>query len=94
MSPMFQQQLCSLRNGQSNRHQRVKPDQVLLAKLVSASDQLLRAFSEAMKPLFKRVYANRQQAQTLAHLRDTLLPRLISGQLRLPEAEATVEEVL
>ncbi|MEI6761801.1 MAG: restriction endonuclease subunit S, partial [Betaproteobacteria bacterium] len=28
----------------------------------------------------------------LATLRDTLLPRLISGQLRLPEAEQTVEE--
>ena len=27
-------------------------------------------------------------AQSLAALRDTLLPRLISGQLRLPEAEA------
>jgi len=28
------------------------------------------------------------QAQTLTTLRDTLLPRLISGQLRLPDAEA------
>jgi type I restriction enzyme S subunit len=36
--------------------------------------------------------ANDQQAQTLAALRDTLLPRLISGQLRLPEAEAMVRE--
>ena len=82
-APIFQQQLCQLVTGTSNSHQRVKPDQVLLAKLVIASDQLLRAFSDAMKPLFERVYANRQQAQTLAHLRDTLLPRLISGQLRL-----------
>ena len=31
-------------------------------------------------------------AQTLATLRDTLLPRLISGQLRLPEAEAPLED--
>ena len=31
-------------------------------------------------------------AQTLATLRDTLLPRLISGQLRLPEALAEMEE--
>jgi hypothetical protein len=29
---------------------------------------------------------------TFANLRDTLLPRLISGQLRLPEAEAMIEE--
>jgi type I restriction enzyme S subunit len=33
------------------------------------------------------------QAQTLATLRDTLLPRLISGQLRLPDAETLLSEV-
>ena len=30
---------------------------------------------------------NAEQAQTLATLRDTLLPRLISGKLRMPEAQ-------
>ena len=40
-----------------------------------------------------RIRAHQQQAQTLATLRDTLLPRLISGKLRLPEAEAVLEEV-
>ena len=38
--------------------------------------------------LHRRARLNAQQAQTLATLRDTLLPRLISGQLRLPEVEA------
>jgi type I restriction enzyme S subunit len=38
--------------------------------------------------------ANDQRIRTLATLRDTLLPRLISGQLRLPEAQAAAEEVL
>lgn len=51
------------------------------------------AFSAAIEPLFDRLKANAHQAQTLAPLRDTLLPRLISGQLRLPEAEAMLEEV-
>ena len=36
----------------------------------------------------------REQAQTLSTLRDTLLPRLISGQLRLPEAQAASEAAL
>ena len=35
----------------------------------------------------ERLKENLKQAQTLAQLRDTLLPKLISGQLRLPEAE-------
>lgn len=36
---------------------------------------------------------NEQRMRTLAALRDTLLPRLISGQLRLPEAQAQLESV-
>ena len=42
--------------------------------------------------LHTRVKLNSQQAQTLATLRDTLLPRLISGQLRLPEVQQRFEE--
>jgi type I restriction enzyme S subunit len=42
-------------------------------------------------PLHQRVKQNELQAQTLSTLRDTLLPRLISGQLRLPEAQAALE---
>ncbi len=50
-------------------------------------------FRNAIDPLIRRMHANELQAQTLATLRDTLLPRLISGQLRLPEVEAMIERV-
>ena len=43
---------------------------------------------------WNRIRTNNQQMQTLSELRDTLLPRLISGRLRLPEAEATLAEVI
>jgi type I restriction enzyme S subunit len=45
-------------------------------------------FNETVSPVHARIFENEVQAQTLATLRDTLLPRLISGQLRLPEVEA------
>lgn len=93
-APDFQQQLCQLVTGTSNSHQRVKPDQILELKLPIADMGLLATFTDIARPIFERVYANRQQSQTLTQLRDTLLPRLISGQLRLPEAEAVLEEVL
>ncbi len=51
-------------------------------------------FGSLMEPLFVRLRHNSVQAQTLATLRDTLLPRLISGQLRLPDAQAAVEDAL
>jgi len=53
-----------------------------------------KAFGETIAPLFTSVRHNSDQAQTLAALRDTLLPRLISGQLRLPEAQAAAETAL
>ena len=52
----------------------------------------LAAFGHIADDLYRRIVAAKQSARTLATLRDTLLPRLISGQLRLPEAEALLEE--
>ena len=52
----------------------------------------IEAYESIAMGVHTRVKLNSQQAQTLATLRDTLLPRLISGQLRLPEAEALLEE--
>jgi len=50
------------------------------------------AFDAVVTALRARVSANQVHAETLTVLRDTLLPRLISGQLRLPQAqEATAE---
>lgn len=49
------------------------------------TNELVTAFTETAEALFARLIANEQQAQTLSTLRDTLLPRLISGQLRLDE---------
>ena len=58
---------------------------------VVATAPLLTRFHEIADGLYCRIRANSQQAQTLATLRDTLLPRLISGRLRLPEAQAQIE---
>jgi type I restriction enzyme, S subunit len=54
---------------------------------VIPSGPLLDRFHEIADAVYSRIRANSKQAQTLATLRDTLLPRLISGQLRLPPAE-------
>ncbi|MEH8241316.1 restriction endonuclease subunit S [Aeromonas veronii] len=61
------------------------------AMVVVPSSQVLAEADKIFGPLLDQWINNAEQAQTLANLRDTLLPRLISGQLRLPEAEAMVE---
>lgn len=41
------------------------------------------AFDKTVAPLWAKIHENQSQAQTLTKLRDTLLPRLVSGQLRI-----------
>jgi len=72
----------------------VRPEVVAGLQCVQPDAGVLRAFHEIAEPIFAKVAGNHQQAQTLATLRDTLLPRLISGQLRLPEAEVAVVAAL
>lgn len=51
-------------------------------------------FEEVVGVLYDKIRSQETKAQTLIQLRDTLLPRLISGQLCLPEMEASVENML
>jgi type I restriction enzyme S subunit len=60
------------------------------AKALVPPQRLIDALGSVMAPIFERIVGNALQVQALSNLRDTLLPRLISGQLRLPEAEAQI----
>jgi type I restriction enzyme S subunit len=62
--------------------------------LVLPPSELASEFNAGVSELMRRIELNQQQIATLAALRDTLLPRLISGKLRVPEAEKLVEAVL
>jgi len=52
------------------------------------------AFANVADPLYTRIVTNKAHARQLSELRDALLPRLISGKLRLPEAQEQVEDAL
>ena len=62
-------------------------------KYTLPSATCISAYEEIAMKLHQRVKSNKEHAQTLVDIRDSLLPRLISGQLRLPEAETLLEEV-
>ena len=62
--------------------------------VVVAPEDVLRAYDAVAAPIDQRIAENEVMLRTLSTLRDTLLPRLISGQLRLPEAQAAVEAAL
>lgn len=60
--------------------------------VIKPPEVLLKCFTDLIAPVFDRIVENEHKIQTLASIRDALLPRLISGKLRLPEAEAMVGE--
>ena len=52
---------------------------------------VLRAFEQYARPLHRRIVESERQSHILAQLRDTLLPKLISGELRVRDAERIAE---
>jgi type I restriction enzyme S subunit len=52
-------------------------------EMIIPSSQILKNFTEAVKPIFEKIADNFSQIQSLAHSRDELLPRLMSGEVRV-----------
>lgn len=66
----------------------------IIKKVILPSQELAEVFPQQLKVLIGKTTQLRRQANTLTTLRDTLLPKLISGELRLPDAEATLQSIL
>jgi type I restriction enzyme S subunit len=62
--------------------------------IVSPSDLLLTNMDKIMNPLIEKIIINNLETQTLTNIRDTLLPKLMSGEIRVKEAERMIEEVI
>ena len=62
-------------------------------KFVLPTTNILTSFNNSLMPIFKKIKQNINQIQSLSNLRDTLLPRLISGKLDLSKIEEQLEGV-
>jgi type I restriction enzyme S subunit len=90
-SEAFRATLTGMVTGTSKSHQRVKPDAMLDMDMAVPNDDILIRFDRIVTPTLQRVQQARAESLTLAALRDTLLPKLISGELRVKDAEKIVE---
>lgn len=55
---------------------------------------IINAYSQRTSPIVEKFLLNQQENQTLAELRDTLLPKLMSGEIRVKDAERAVEAAI
>jgi type I restriction enzyme S subunit len=64
-----------------------------LALPLPSQPELVAAFQSLTSPMYERAAQNRVESRTLAALRDTLLPKLISGELRVKHAESLIAKI-
>ena len=76
--------------GTSGR-QRVEVSRLAQYPVAVPDEQVAGAFAAIVEPLRARIAANDEEAKTLSDLRDTLLPRLMAGKLRIPELQESIE---
>jgi type I restriction enzyme S subunit len=62
-------------------------------RVVLPPKELMAAFTAKVAPLYDQITANLQQSRTLATLRDTLLPKLLSGELSLAALRESMDEM-
>ena len=65
----------------------VRPEVVAATDVARPRDEVLKPFSRLVAPLFTKVAENERESSTLAALRDTLLPKLTSGELGISDTE-------
>ena len=60
--------------------------------IIIGPDSIVERFNALAKPIDESIKINTSEIEVLSELRDALLPKLISGELRVPEAEKFLEE--
>ncbi len=81
-SPLFRQQIEGLVTGTSKSHQRAQVDSILTLAVAVPPLSIVAVFDHTAAHLLARTLECRRESHALAALRDTLLPKLISGELR------------
>lgn len=84
-SEEFRQFAIQKMTGSSGR-QRVPSESLSRFAIVKPQDEVFEAFGRLVEPLFARATANAMSSRTLAAIRDALLPKLLSGEIRVHDA--------
>jgi type I restriction enzyme S subunit len=90
-SASFLDAFATLVTGTSGSHQRVKSEYLLDMDIVIPSSEIVVRFTEFTNPLYELISQNLKESSILAAIRDALLLKLLSGEIRVKNAEKFVE---
>jgi type I restriction enzyme, S subunit len=86
-SDEFSRVFANLVTGTSSSHQRVKPAYLLGIDAVVPTQAVVEAFTRIAEPIYQQVLNHLDQSRSLAATRDALLPKLVSGEVRVGEVK-------
>lgn len=90
----FRRHAIQSMTGTSGR-QRVTTDAIAAYPLTIPRDEnVWLAFGALIEPIFQKIAANADESRTLAQTRDLLLPKLMSGEIRVKDAEEITKSIL
>ena len=91
-SEPFQSGIMIRVTGSTGSRQRAQPKQVAAMDVILPKSELRAVYSQHTEAMYRMQSKNIWQAQSLASLRDTLLPKLLSGELSVSDAEYQMTE--
>ena len=77
-------------NANGSTFQEISKSNFRPLRVVVPSDPVLKSFTRFADSLYRQLVENEHESRSLAQLRDTLLPKLISGELRIADTELIV----
>lgn len=86
-STPFSDYLCAYTTGSTNSRQRATPSVTLDFPIVVADDAIIKNFCGLVTPMYDHIATNICENQQLAALRDSLLPRLMSGEIDVSDIQ-------
>lgn len=86
--------ICNRTTGSTGSRQRVKPSEIGSIPVFLPCKELIDCYSSIASAWIEKIQENIESCKQLSKLRDTLLPKLISGELRIPEVQAQLGEAL
>ena len=86
-SSEFNDFMCSNVTGSTNSHQRTPPKTTLNYEIPIPTKDILHKFCNIVTPMYDKIKENIKQNETVSSLRDTLLPKLMNGEIEVDKVE-------
>lgn len=93
-SKYFQDGIMARVTGTTGSRQRARPKEVANMPIIFPGEKIVNAYDEIAAKLLKKATHNLAEGKSLSLVRDTLLPKLLSGELPVGQAEKVLKEAV